>query len=133
MMPTLIIGASGATGKRLVQQLLDDNHSVRAIVRRGGQVPAHANLEEIIGEVGALSVEALQEHVKGCGAVVSCLGHNLTFKGIYRDDHLLVTNAVGKLCAAVAANEPPAHVKYVLMNTVGNRNMDPEGTRSVWW
>lgn len=136
MMPTLIVGASGATGKRLVQELLDDGHEVRVLVRRRGQGgPVHTNLEEIVGEIGSLSAEVLQEHAKGCGAVVLCLGHNLTPPLTY------------KLCAAVSTNEPPSHVKCVLTN------MGPapwtfrshcnglqsecipypaEGTRSVW-
>jgi hypothetical protein len=56
--------------------------------------------------------------------VASCLGHNLTFKGIYGQPRQLVTDATRRLCTAIKANKPKEPVKYVLMNTTGNRNQD---------
>ena len=62
--------------------------------------------------------------VRGCNAVVSCLGHNLTLQGIYGRPRRLVTDAVYRLCNAIHENEPPEPIKFILMNTTGNRNKD---------
>lgn len=56
--------------------------------------------------------------------MASCLGHNLTWKGIYGQPRRLVTEATRRLCDAIKANKPEKPVKFVLMNTTGNRNRD---------
>jgi hypothetical protein len=66
----------------------------------------------------------MKQHVAGCNAVASCLGHNLTFKGIFGKPRRLVTEATRRLCIAIKANKSEASTKYVLMNTVANRNRD---------
>jgi hypothetical protein len=71
-----------------------------------------------------LSDKELEQHVDGCNAVASCLGHNLTFKGIYGKPRRLVTDATRRLCNAIKANNSAASTKFVLMNTVANRNRD---------
>ena len=71
-----------------------------------------------------LSDAELAQLVKGCDAVASCLGHNMTFKGIYGHPRKLVTDATRRLCAAIRANRPEKPIKFVLMNTTGNRNRD---------
>jgi hypothetical protein len=62
------------------------------------------------------------EHVRGCRAVASCLGHNMSLQGIYGQPRRLVADAARRLCQAIKASKPDGHVKYVLMNTTGNRN-----------
>jgi hypothetical protein len=52
------------------------------------------------------------------------LGHNLTWKGIYGEPRKLVTEAARRLCAAIRANNPKQPLKFILMNTTGNRNRD---------
>jgi hypothetical protein len=64
------------------------------------------------------------QHVKGCNAVASCLGHNLSFKGIYGHPRRLVSDTTRRLCKAIKANKPKIPVKFVLMNTAGNSNRD---------
>ncbi len=127
-MTTLVVGATGATGKRLVQQLLDRGHAVRAIVRSPDTLPEavkdHENCVVIHASVLDLSDAELSEYTRGCDAVASCLGHNLTFKGVFGQPRRLVTDATRRICAAVKANKPSAPVRFVLMNTTGNRNRD---------
>jgi len=48
----------------------------------------------------------------------------MTWKGIYGDPKKLVTDATRRLCKAVEMNAPKEAVKFVLMNTTGNRNRD---------
>ncbi len=125
-MNILIVGASGATGRLLVKQLLDDGHAVKVIVRSANRLPEavrnHDNLSVIEASVLDLADAELAQHVKGCDAVASCLGHNLTLRGIYGQPRRLVTDATRRLCDAVKANKPDRPVKFVLMNTTGNRN-----------
>lgn len=125
-MKVLVVGATGATGRLLVEQLLERGHDVKAIVRSSERVPQHVKnhkkLTLIEAELLKLDDEMLVQHVKGCDAVASCLGHNTTFKGMYGHPRRLVTDAAKRLCKAIAANQPEKKVKYILMNTSGNRN-----------
>src|SRR6056297_3829924 len=127
-MTILVVGASGATGQHLVAHLLEQGHTVRAVVRLAERLPESlrndGNLFIIEASILELSDTEMAEHVAGCDAVASCLGHNLTFKGIYGKPRRLVTDAARRLCAAIKANKPEKPVKYVLMNTTGNRNRD---------
>lgn len=127
-MTTLVVGATGATGRLLVKHLLDRGVSVKVIVRSAEKLPDdirnHPNLSVIEASLLDLSDDEMAQHVKGCDAVASCLGHNVNFKGIYGQPRRLVTDAVRRLCQAIKANNPDQSVKYVLMNTTGNRNRD---------
>ncbi len=127
-MKILVAGASGATGQRLVAQLLERGQQVVAVVRSTNSLPEALRNDENISVVQAslldLSDAELIQLVNGCSAVASCLGHNLSFKGIYGHPRRLVTDAARRLCMAIKANQPQTPVKYVLMNTVGNSNRD---------
>jgi len=127
-MTTLVVGASGATGRLLVEQLLQRGHAVRIIVRSTAGLPEavvnHAKLSVIQASVLDLGDAELVQHVSGCDAVASCLGHNLSFAGVFGPPHRLVTDATRRLCQAIKASRPERPVKYVLMNTTGNRNRD---------
>lgn len=129
-MTTLVVGASGATGQQLVEQLLDRGQQVRAIMRSPENLPEvlsnQENLSLIEASVLDLSDAEMSRYVEGCDAVASCLGHNLSFKGIFGPPRRLVTDATRRLCNAIKANKPEAPVKFVLMNTTGNRNRDLE-------
>ena len=127
-MTVLVVGASGATGRHLVEQLLIQKHKVKAIVRSPEKLPeswkTNSNLQLITASILDLSDRELEEIVHDCQAVASCLGHNLTWKGIYGQPRKLVTDATLKLCDAVKANKPEQAVRFILMNTTGNRNRD---------
>ena len=124
----LVVGASGATGRLLVEDLLNRGHIVKVVVRSKDSLPegvkSHENLITTQASLLDLSDVDLIELVKGCDAVASCLGHNLTFKGIYGQPRRLVTDATRRLCAAIKSTNPQEPVRFVLMNTTGNRNRD---------
>ena len=128
------MGATGATGKHLVSQLLDSGVSVKAIVRSENKLPEairdHSNFVAIEGSVLDISDEVFRQHVDDCNAIVSCLGHNLNFKGIYGKPRKLVRDAARKACEAVKLSNSPGTVKFILMNTTGNRNKDMNETVS---
>jgi len=127
-MTTLVVGASGATGIRLVEELLNREQYVKVIVRSLEKLPDaiknHERVTIICASVLELSNEKMEQHVSGCNAVASCLGHNLTLKGIFGKPHRLVTETTQRLCNAIKANKSEVSTKYVLMNTVANRNRD---------
>ena len=127
-MNIFVVGATGATGRLLVQQLLERGHAVKVIVRSVDRLPEavrnHKHLAVIEANLLGLSDADLANHVKGCDAVASCLGHNLTLKGVYGHPRRLVTDATRRLCQAIKANSPATRTKFVLMNTSGNRNRD---------
>lgn len=127
-MNILIVGASGATGRLLVQQLLDRGHFIKVIVRSPDKLPEairqHAHVSIIHASVLDLRDAELAQQVNGCDAVALCLGHTLNLKGVFGQPRRLVTDATRRLCDAIKANSPEAPTKFVLMNTVGNRNRD---------
>ena len=127
-MTILVVGASGASGIRLVEELLNREQHVKVIVRSPEKLPDaiknHERLSVISASVLELSDEEMEQHVAGCDAVASCLGHNMTFKGLFGKPRRLVTDATRRLCTAIKANKSETSTKYVLMNTVANRNRD---------
>ena len=141
-MTTLVVGASGATGKHLVEQLLNMEQQVKVIVRSPDKLPEswknNDRLSIIQASVLEISEDDMAEYVKDCHAVASCLGHNITFKGLFGKPRRLVTDATRRLCIAIKANNPEASTKFVLMNTVANRNRDlnesiPFGQKCLIW
>jgi len=127
-MTTLVVGATGATGRLLVEQLLDRGQHVKVIVRSPDKLPDdlknHDHLFVIRASVLSPSDAEMSQHVNGCAAVASCLGHELTLKGIYGHPRRLVTDATRRLCNAIKANKSEKPIKFVLMNTAGNSNRD---------
>ena len=127
-MTTLVVGASGATGGLLVEQLLHRGVKVKAVVRSINALPealrSHQNLALIEASLLEFSEGDLARHVKGCDSIASCLGHNMTLQGMYGQPRRLVTDATRRLCHAVSANQPEIPVRFVLMNTTGNSNRD---------
>jgi nucleoside-diphosphate-sugar epimerase len=126
-MPVLVVGASGATGRLVVEQLLNRGKKVKAMLRSPEKYPEFKNRENltvISASVLEISDVELSRHVKSCEAVVSCLGHNITFKGMYGHPRRLLTDATRRLCKAIETNKPEKLVKYILMNTTANQNRD---------
>ncbi len=127
-MVVLVVGASGSTGIRLVEVLLKREQHVRIIVRSSEKLPEkirnHDRLSVITASVLELSDHEMGQHVAGCDAVASCLGHNITFKGMFGKPRRLVTDTTRRLCMAIKANKDEETTKYILMNTVANRNRD---------
>ncbi len=127
-MKTLVVGATGATGKELVEQLLNRGQKVKVIVRPTAIIPGkwknNVNISIIKAGISTISVDEMMEYISDCQSVASCLGHNITLKGIYGKPGKLVTDAVKLLCMATQKISPLTPIKFVLMNTTSNRNRD---------
>lgn len=118
----LLVGGTGRTGGRVLRQLLDRGIAVRAIVRSVGKIPpdvaGNPNLTLIEASLLSLGDEELRRHLRGCEAVISCLGHVINFKGVFGPPRDLVASATARLCRAIEALGQPAPVKFILMSSV---------------
>ena len=128
MLKVLVLGASGATGKHLVLELLQRGFVVTAAVRSASSLQRRfsgfQNYREVQGNISEMPGDVLAPHIDGCDAVFFCLGHNLTFRGIFGEPRRLVTGAVSKICSVISDTKPNYKVKVILMNTTGNANAD---------
>lgn len=127
-MKIFVAGGTGATGRLLIEQLLNRNVYVKTVVRDKNRLPEkirdHENLSLTEAALLNLGDDELIKQVADCDAVVSCLGHNINLKGLYGKPRRLVTDSVRRLCNAVKSTKPNKKVKFILMNTTGNRNLD---------
>lgn len=123
-MKVLVLGASGATGKLVVRQLAERNISVRAVVRSSAILPEDfsrgGTVEVLRGNIAEFEPGKIRELLRGCDAVVCCLGHNINFKGIFGQPRSLVYNAVTKITDAIPAGNKS--IKFILMSTTAYTN-----------
>lgn len=131
----LLVGGTGRTGLLVLRQLLERGVGVRAIVRSREKIAPEAgenpHLTVIEGSLLSLSDEELQGHLRGCDAVISCLGHVLSLKGVFGPPRDLVTRATARLCRGIEALQPSTPVKFILMSSVSvdrARGLDPRRT-----
>ncbi len=71
-MKVAVLGATGGTGREVVDQALRAGHEVSALVRRPGALPAHERLRLVVGDVG--QQDAVEDVVRGQDVVISALG-----------------------------------------------------------
>jgi nucleoside-diphosphate-sugar epimerase len=136
-MPTqqtvLLVGGTGRTGGRALQQLLGRGVRVRAVVRSAGKLPpgvaGNPNLTVIEASLLSLTDDELKRHLDGCDAVVSCLGHVISMKGLFGPPRDLVTRATERLCRGIEALKPAAPVKFILMSSVSVHRPRPLDAR----
>ncbi len=75
----LVIGATGGTGRELVQQALAQGHQVTAFVRDPAKLQfEHANLRVARGDV--LDYATVEAAMRGQDAVLSALGHRRFYR-----------------------------------------------------
>jgi hypothetical protein len=128
MKKVLVVGASGATGKLLIADLLKRDVEVTAIVRTSSSLKntfkSHPNYNEVSASITEMPDSQLSPLLEDCDAVISCLGHNLNFQGIFGEPKRLVTNTIEKISRVIELLKPDNKVKVILMNTTGNSNRD---------
>jgi putative NADH-flavin reductase len=72
-MKVAVFGATGATGLQVVQQALEQEHSVTALSRNPERLTIHHSALRIV-KGNVLDPAAVEETVQGSDAVLSCLG-----------------------------------------------------------
>lgn len=124
-MKVLILGASGATGKQVVRQMIKRQVKTRVLIRPHSVLPEDVSssplVEVVRGSISDFSHEEMKKVIEGCEAVVSCLGHNFTFKGIFGGPHYFVFDTVKKINETLKTTES-SQVKMILMSTSGYTN-----------
>ena len=74
----LIVGATGGTGRRLIEQALERGYAVTALVRNASRLQVeHPQLKVVQGDV--LDYDSVEAAVRGQEAVISALGHKRFF------------------------------------------------------
>jgi nucleoside-diphosphate-sugar epimerase len=118
-MKALVLGASGATGKLVVQQLIKNNIEVRIVVRESALIPSYVSenntIEIVKGNINDFGITKFKDLLKDCDSIICCLGHNISFKGIFGPPHKLVYNTVVRIIEAVKSLK--LNPKYILMST----------------
>ena len=125
----LVLGATGATGRHLMQQLLQKNYNVTAIVRSKQRL-----LDVLVGtteeENKLLSIteaattdmtdEQVMTVVQSVDTIVSCLGHTLDMKGLFGRPCYWVSDTARRFVEAAADSEK----KFIWMNSDGVAHPD---------
>jgi putative NADH-flavin reductase len=88
----LVFGATGPSGRQLVQQALSQGHEVTAFARNPDALSAEKRVRIVAGDT-TRNVEQIAEAIRGQEAVVSALGRRNTLRSdnlIARSTHFIV-------------------------------------------
>ncbi len=124
-MKVLVLGASGATGRLVVTELIRRHIETRIVVRAGVTLPSEIRNDPFIeierGNITDFDNQKLARVIQGCDAVVSCLGHNITFKGMFGAPRNLVSDTVKRI-SGIAEEKAVGKLKLILMSTTAYTN-----------
>lgn len=99
---------------------------MRSAERIPSDLRHHSNLNLVEASILELKKDELIELISHSNAIVSCLGHNLSFKGIFGHPRRLVRDATKNFCEAIGLEQSDVTRKFILMNSSGIRNRDIE-------
>ncbi|XP_029135186.2 flavin reductase (NADPH) isoform X1 [Labrus bergylta] len=77
-MKIAVLGATGQTGQYLVNQALQQGHTVTAVVRNPARLTVHHDNLKVV-EADIFSADSLKPHFKGQDVIMSCLGFPASF------------------------------------------------------
>ena len=121
-MDVLLLGGTGRTGGRVLQQLLARGARVRAVVRSAERLPAGVTddprLSVVVADLPSMSDAEVREQLDGCDVVVSCLGHPASAQGVVGPPRDLVTRSVERVYRATRDLRPAQPVRLILMSSV---------------
>jgi hypothetical protein len=124
-MRILVLGASGATGRLVVKQLIKRHINIRVAVREGAILSSEVLDNPLVeierGNISEFTDLEMISLLHDCNAIVSCLGHNITMRGIFGKPRNLVSDTVRNICESVNENAD-AKVKLILMSTTAYTN-----------
>lgn len=118
----VLLGATGRTGRRVLLELLARGVRVRAVVRSAARLPdvsagkALLSVHEV--DTLALDDDALSELLAGADAVVSCLGHTISLRGVFGPPRDLVTRAVRMVMRGAGSRHAAEPLRLILMSSV---------------
>ena len=124
-MKVLVLGASGATGKLVVMQLIKRQINIRVVVREGAILSAEILDNPLVeierGNIAEFNDSEMISLLQDCNAIVSCLGHNITIRGIFGKPRNLVFDTIRNL-SEIVKEKADKKVKLILMSTTGYTN-----------
>ena len=132
-MSFLVLGATGKTGRVVVQKLLERGKSVRVIVRSEQNLPAEAignpNVKIHVAPVLDVPDETFVKLVGGCSGVLQCLGH----RGPFGPPKSLVRDTLHKIYDALEQTQPKSACRVVLLSSclVDNPDGSDKKIRSI--
>lgn len=95
-MNVALFGATGTTGRFVLEEALARGHKVSALVRDPDRFDIdHENLDTIVGDV--LDPEAVEKTIAGCDAVVSVLGAGMRRTTLRTDGTRTIVGAMHRL------------------------------------
>ncbi|MBM7542112.1 NAD(P)H-binding protein [Amphibacillus cookii] len=124
-MKVIVFGASGATGKQVVRQLMKRQIKTRILIRKKVVLPndiqENPYIEVVKGNVSELNDSEMKQLLYDCHTIISCLGHNMTLKGMFGNPRYLVFDTLKKITENVG-KEQDKKLKLVLMSTTAYTN-----------
>ena len=125
ILKVLVLGASGATGKLVVMELIKRQINIRVVVREGAILSVEI-LDNPLVEIERRNIAEFNESemislLQDCNAIVSCLGHNTTIRGIFGKPRNLVFDAIRNI-SEIVKEKAGEKVKLILMSTTGYTN-----------
>ena len=135
-MKVLLLGGTGRTGGRALQQLLGRGVHVRAVVRSAERLPSGVaddpKLTVVVADLVSLSDEQLGEQLDGCDVVISGLGHTISAQGVFGRPRDLVARSVERVFRAARDLRPARPVRLILMSSVSVNRPGGLDTRRGW-
>jgi nucleoside-diphosphate-sugar epimerase len=135
-MSILLLGGTGRIGNLVLTGLLAREKTVKCIVRskdrlKPGQADHHC-ITIVEADFASFSVDEMKNHLSGVSAVISCLGHNMTFSTIVFEE-LFVFKSARNVIDAINALQPSSPIKFVHLSTVGIMHPDGRDTQTRGW
>lgn len=133
-MRVLVLGASGVTGRLVVTQLIKRQINTRIAIRISAVLPEEIEeiplLEIVRGNINEFTDSEMSNLLRDCNAVVSCLGHNVTFKGMFGNPRYLVFDAIRSISETIKKTTDNK-IKLILMSTTAYSNTLMAETNSI--
>ncbi|SDZ65261.1 NAD(P)H-binding [Evansella caseinilytica] len=124
-MRALVLGASGATGKQVVRQLIKRQIHTRILIRKSAvlskDIQENPLVEMVKGNINELNDGEMTGLLHDCHVIISCLGHNVTLKGMFGNPRYLVFDAIKRISETVK-NKADKRVKLIIMSTTAYTN-----------
>jgi nucleoside-diphosphate-sugar epimerase len=132
-MKVLILGGSGATGKLVGMQLIKRQINCRVVVRENAILPENMIDNPLIeikrGNISEFDNSEMKSLIQGCNAIVCCLGHNITMKGMFGKPRNLVFDTIKKVCEEA---KEKTGIRIILMSTTACTNSKIGEKKSLW-
>lgn len=133
-MRVLVLGASGATGKLVVRQLIKRKINLQIVIRASAvlaeEIRENPLVDVVRGNINEFTDSEMNNLLRNCDAIVSCLGHNISLKGLFGKPRFLVFDAIRSISETVKKGAN-IKVKLVLMSTTAYTNTIIGETNSI--